>query len=62
MSPKNFSKYSESETARADRDYSGVSSLLNRSKACIESLYWLSACEKQGDKIAYHPVYDYLAG
>ena len=37
---------SESERVRADRDYSGVSNLLNSSKACLEFLYWLSACEK----------------
>ena len=47
MSPKNFpGPYSESEKARVDRDDSGVSSLLNSSKACLKSLYWLSACEK----------------
>ncbi|CTN86128.1 hypothetical protein ERS043885_02480, partial [Streptococcus pneumoniae] len=34
--------YSGSEKARAD---SGVSSLLNSSKACLKSLYWLSAYE-----------------
>ena len=50
---------SESEKARADRYYSGVSSLLNSSKACLESLCWLDAYEKQGDKIAYRSVYDY---
>ena len=37
--------YSESETVRADRDYSGVSSLLNSSKACLEFLYSLSVYE-----------------
>ena len=38
--------YSGSEKARADRADSGVSSLLNSSKACQESLYSLSAYEK----------------
>ena len=37
---------SESEKARVDRDCSGVSSLLNSSKAYPESLYSLSAYEK----------------
>ena len=47
MIPKNFQlPYSESGKARVDRDYSGVSSLLNSSKACLESLYLSSACEK----------------
>ena len=47
MSPKNLSSsYSESEKARADRADSGVSSLLNSSKVCLESLYWSSAYEK----------------
>ena len=34
--------YSESEKVRADRDDSGVSSLLNSSKACLEFLYCLN--------------------
>ena len=38
--------YSESRKVRVDRDDSGLSSLRNSSKACLESLYWLSACEK----------------
>ena len=36
MSPKiSLVPYSEGEKARADRDYSGISSLLNSSKACL---------------------------
>ena len=47
MSPKiSPVPYSESEKVRVDRDDSGVSSLLNSSKACLESLYSLSAYEK----------------
>ena len=34
--------YSEGEKARADRDYSGISSLLNSSKACLGFLYCLN--------------------
>ena len=42
---------SESEKARVDRDYSGVSSLLNSSKACLESLSTLAfSLSEQGGR------------
>ena len=44
MSPKHFSgSLYGSEKVRAD---SGISSLLNSLKACLEFLYWSSAYEK----------------